>query len=243
MFDAHSARGSGSVGTPRRAPLPFPAPRSASRLPSQVSEEKQLIERALSGDAAAVAALVRELLAVIQRRVARALVLSGRCRAEAIGQEVEDLTQDILLLLFTGDSPLRAWEPDKGLSIKNFVGLIAQRRVLAVLASRRRSPFAADPTDPKDLGNLTETRQLAQQPNDGRLELERLALQLRERLSPLGLEMFYRLYVWQQDPGDIATATGQQAAAVYQWRSRIRKLALSLRKEEEEPARSPQGVH
>jgi len=40
--------------------------------------------------------------------------------------------------------------------------------------------------------------------------------------------MFYRLYVWQQEPERIATETGTKLDAIYQWRSRLKKEVAEL---------------
>jgi DNA-directed RNA polymerase specialized sigma24 family protein len=256
--------GCGTVEALPRIVSAQPAPMSFRNLPKRNTvsatmashPDRQRVERALAGDPSAVAELVDELVPVIQRRVARALVLSGRCRADSIRTEVEDLTQEVLITLLsncgaptsgargvagtqTGASPLNDWQPERGLSLKNFVGLVAQRHTLAVLASRRRSPFASEATAPADLAALSSGTQSA---SEGRLELERLVSALEEQLSARGLEMFYRLYVWQETPAEIAAATGQQLDAVYQWRSRIRKLALSLQGESELDGNAAQGA-
>ena len=68
---------------------------------------------------------------VIQARVARTL-LARRSHLGSdrnVRQEVEDMTQEIFLLLFhKGGQVLRSWEAGRGLSLKNFVGLVSERR-------------------------------------------------------------------------------------------------------------------
>ena len=44
---------------------------------------------------------------------------------------------------------------------------------------------------------------------------------LGSRLSPQGLEMFYRLCVTQESVAAICGATGLKVASVYQWRRRV----------------------
>jgi hypothetical protein len=51
---------------------------------------------------------------------------------------------------------------------------------------------------------------------------------LHATLSPKGLEMFYRLYVWQEEPEHIARETGSTLEAIYQWRSRLKKEVAEL---------------
>ena len=191
------------------------------------------IQGALAGDARSLAGLIDDLTPVVQHRVARALLFGGRGRARNFRPEIEDFTQDVLLGLFADQGRLLlSWCPERGLSLKGFVGLLAERQVGATLRSRRRSPFSADPTEPADLdlqpaasgpdaSNATETRET----------LELLSSRLRDRLSPAGLAMFYQLYVWEKSPEEVSKETGLSVESIYQWRSRIRKAALEVRSE------------
>jgi RNA polymerase sigma factor (sigma-70 family) len=186
------------------------------------------VKRALGGERAAIEALVLELSPVVQARVAAALFRCGRTSR----QEVEDLTQEVLMDLFTGDGRvLASWEPERGLSLSSFVGLVAQRQVFSLLRSRRRSPFTQEPTDPATIAAslaATDGHQAPEDPLAARELLRLLFDRLHAELSPKGLEMFYRLYVWQQEPEHIARETGSKLEAVYQWRSRLKKEVLEL---------------
>ena len=204
-----------------------------------VHPDIQRIQTALAGSAdpgsaTAIAELVDELSPVVQQRVARALLMGGRRSQGQLRAEVEDLCQEVLLALFANDGRvLRDWDPERGMSLKGFVGLVAQRQVLSLLRSRQRSPLSAVPTDPADLelqlgagvGGHAELT------SDARQTLERLSLGLRERLSAAGLEMFYRLYVWDQSLEEVRKETGLSVEALYQWRTRIRKAALEVQAE------------
>jgi RNA polymerase sigma-70 factor (ECF subfamily) len=186
------------------------------------------VKRALGGERAAIDALVHELSPVVQARVATALFRCGR----ASRQELEDLTQEILMDLFTGDGHvLASWEPERGLSLTSFVGLVAQRQVYSRLRSRKRSPFTQEPTDPGVLdGSMAdnETQPTPEDPVAARELLRLLFAHLHAALSPKALEMFYRLYVWQQEPELIARETGSKLDAVYQWRSRLKKEVAAI---------------
>lgn len=181
------------------------------------------VKRALGGERAAIEALVLEVSPVVQARVAVALQRWGRSSR----QELEDLTQEILMDLFTGEGRvLASWQPERGLSLSSFVGLVAQRQVFSRLRSRRRSPFTQEPTDPGTLdASLDASRE--QPTPEGPIaarELLRLVFErVHAELSPKALEMFYRLYVWQQEPELVARETGSKLDAVYQWRSRLKK--------------------
>jgi DNA-directed RNA polymerase specialized sigma24 family protein len=193
------------------------------RMPSQ-----ELVKRALAGERAAIEALVVELSPVVQARVAAALYRCGHSSR----QELEDLTQEILMDLFTGEGRvLSSWDPERGLSLASFVGLVAQRQVYSRLRSRRRSPFTQRPTDPSAIdASLTasEPAHAPEEPLAAREMLRLLFARLHAELSPKALEMFYRLYVWQQEPELIAHETGSKLDAIYQWRSRLKKEVLEL---------------
>jgi RNA polymerase sigma-70 factor (ECF subfamily) len=181
------------------------------------------LRRALGGERAAIEALVRELSPVVQARVATTLFRRGHARR----QELEDLTQEILMDLFTGESRVLAgWDPERGLSLTAFVGLVAQRQAISLLRSRRRNPYTQEPTDPSAIDASVAARRTHHAPEEpvaARELLELLFEQLHAELSPKALEMFYRLYVWQQEPELIARETGSKLDAVYQWRSRLKK--------------------
>ena len=186
------------------------------------------VRRALRGERVAIEELVRELSPVVQTRVATALWRRGR----ASRQELEDLTQEVLMELFTGDGRVLArWEPERGLSLASFVGLVAQRMVFSVLRSRRRSPFTQEPTDPGTMDATPSSSRMQPTPEDpfaAREFLELLFERLHAELSPKALEMFYRLYVWQEEPLQIARETGSKLDAIYQWRSRLKKEVSEL---------------
>ena len=93
-------------------------------------ETASLIRRALDGDQTALTELVAMLTPVIHAGVARTLLARRSLLAGGrdLRQEVEDLSQDVFLALFARDGRvLRSWQPELGLSLANFVELVAQR--------------------------------------------------------------------------------------------------------------------
>lgn len=190
------------------------------------------IERALNGDAAAAAELVESLLPIIRKRVTAAL-LRGRDRiGRSVTEEAGDLTQEVLLALFRDDGRiLRAWQPERGLTLEQFVGFIARRHVLSTLRNRQRNPFEMQPIDPAELEAQPASggRRDAHGSTESRQSLERLTAALGERLSPAGLEMFRRLFVEEESVRDVSQSLGLTPECVYQWRTRIKKAALELR--------------
>ncbi len=192
--------------------------------------DRRVVRRALDGDAQAVRLLVRRLTPVVQVRVARALL---RRRAGAKGrdvrQEVADLVQDTFVSLFeNGGRRLRQWDPARGLSLEGFAGMVAEHVVASTLRSGRRNPWTEDPTDPVDMPLGGPVQPHPERVVASREQLDALLDALRQRLSPLGFDVFERLYVHEQSVADICRETGLSRDAVYQWRSRLRRLAAKL---------------
>jgi RNA polymerase sigma-70 factor (ECF subfamily) len=188
------------------------------------------VQKALAGSEPALSRLVAILTPVIQARVARALLArqSGGAAGRNVRQEVEDLTQEIFLVLFADDGKvLRSWEPERGLSLANFVGLVAERRTASTLRSGRRSPWQDDPTLPEEL----DTVSLESGPEEitaSREQLKVLLHRLTAELSPLGRHLFDLLFFRELPLDEIVAQTGLSADAVYAWRSRLRRLARRL---------------
>lgn len=188
------------------------------------------VRRALAGDEPALTRLVRTLTPVIQSRVARGLLLrrTGTASGRNIRQEVEDLTQEIFLVLFADSGKvLRSWQPERGLSLLNFVGLVAERQTASILRNGKRSPWKEDPTLPEDF------HQAAQEsgPEEiaaSREQLKLLLHRLTEELSPLGRHLFDLLFLRELPVDEVVRRTDMSPDAVYAWRSRLRRLAGRL---------------
>jgi RNA polymerase sigma factor (sigma-70 family) len=197
---------------------------------SDSEDMADLVRRALAGDPTALARLVAVLTPVIQTRVARTL-LAHRYRLAGgrdVRQEVEDLSQDVFLKLFSRDSHvLRDWQAERGLSLQNFVGMVAEREVLSFLRSPR-NPWREDPSF--TLEEL-KVETLGRGPEKAAASRELLALlldRLHEELSPLGWWLFKLLFVQERTLKEVRAASGLSAVAVYAWRSRLRRRARKL---------------
>jgi RNA polymerase sigma-70 factor (ECF subfamily) len=194
------------------------------------------VRLALSGDETAVRALVDSLTPVIQARVARTL-----CRnhptgpARDVRQEVQDLVQEVFVSLFENDARvLRSWQPERGLSLDNFVGLVAERQAASILRSGRRSPWTEEA---QDMALLDELPGDVDGPEDhvaSREVLRALLGRVRESLSPRGLELFHRLMVQREEVPSICASTQMSPDSVYAWRSRLGKLVRRLMAEMEQ---------
>ncbi len=184
------------------------------------------LDRALAGDEAALARFVDLSTPVIQARVARRLLTSAPRRD--VRQEVEDMTQEVFLVLFAdGGRVLRSWNPEQGLSLANFVGLVAERRALSILRSGKRNPWKEDPT--LDAGLDREAPQSGpEEVTASREQLRLLVARLYEELSPLGRQLFELLFIRDLAVGEVVRHTGMKPDAVYAWRSRLRRLAGRL---------------
>lgn len=185
-------------------------------------EEEALLAKALGGSRAALDQLVRYLTPVIQIRVARALLVGGGGGHRNLREEVEDLTQEVYTTLFGNDARvLRAWRAGAGLNLRNFVGMVARRKVGAVLSVRKRNPWYEQP-----LEHDAVERAL---PSDGdaehRLatrELLTLALQRTDQvLSERGRQLLEWIVKDGLENDEIRARSALTDAAIYQWRSRI----------------------
>ena len=191
--------------------------------------ERELLERALSGDVAATRELVTLVLPVVQVRVARALSRRRARSGRDVRQEVEDLALEVFAALFADDGRvLRAWDPVRGLALASFCGLVAEREAPSILRSGRRSPWTEDATPPEDLERDVGAAADVELGAASREQLERLAERLSEELSPRGLELFQRLIVDEEPVDSVCTSTGMSADAIYAWRSRLGKLARKI---------------
>jgi RNA polymerase sigma factor (sigma-70 family) len=194
-----------------------------------------LVRQALDGDRHAVRQLVVLLLPVIQRRAATTFSRYGYTSKS----DVEDVCQEVLVGLFREDrAALASWDPDRGLGLEQFAGMLAQRRVISYLRSRSHRPLGNTFVDlvDVDLADGEDTAVLNPHENAHiRQTLQTLADSLRASLSPLGVEMFYRLYVWEQPTAQIAEQLHVSPDSVYQWRSRLKKTLSSLIKDRETP--------
>ena len=186
----------------------------------------QELDRALAGDETALARFIDEMTPIIQTRVARRLL--ARASRRDVRQEVEDITQEIFLVLFAdGGKVLRSWKAEQGLSLANFVGLVAERRTLSILRSGKRSPWQEDPTLDDELDRVAP-QSGPEEVTASREQLRLLVARLHEELSPLGRRLFDLLFLRDLAVGEVARHAGMKPDAVYAWRSRLRRLAAKL---------------
>ncbi len=187
------------------------------------------VERALAGDSEAVRKVIAAFTPVIQARAARALVRAGKGRGRDARQELADLVQDLLLLLFRDDGRiLRAWRAERGLSLLNYVGLVAEREVRQIARSGRRSPWSLDPSEDSALERAAPQVASAESAVASRDLLDRLYARLEDELHEKALELFRLLVVEELPAPDVCAMTGLSSDAVYTWRSRLLRRAREI---------------
>jgi RNA polymerase sigma-70 factor (ECF subfamily) len=195
------------------------------------AKDLELVNAALARDPTACRALIAQLAPVVRQRVAKMLLCSaGRSGRTASPADVDDLAHDVFVVLFDRDGRvLKAWDPQRGLSLRNFVGLVAQREAAAILRSGRRSAWAEDPT--QDDVQLGASEHTPEREAAAREELGIVLDRLRERLSPRGLLMFEALFSDHQAVEQVCEQFDMTANAVYSFRSRLQGLVAEIHAE------------
>jgi len=158
-------------------------------------------------------------------------ILLRRGSSRDLRQELEDFCQEVFLSLFNDEGKiLKRWVPERGLSLENFAGLIAERQTISMLRSGRRNPWTEEPTAQAEL-NL----KLGADDPEPQIEDRELLLLLLDRLrlslKPRGLYLFQLLLVERRPIKEIAEETEMSPEALYAWRSRLSKRARALAEE------------
>ncbi|WP_437309306.1 RNA polymerase sigma factor [Sorangium sp. So ce388] len=192
-----------------------------------------LVAEALTRDRRAVRTLVKELEPVVHARVARVLLRRGAGRAHDIKEEVKDLVQHVFAHLFAKDGHvLRQWDPVRGLSLQNFVGLIAEREVTTLLRSRRQSAWQVEePTVPEGFEQNAMNADGPEEISASRELLVDLLAAVRATFSEEAIEIFQWLIIEERTVDEVCALTGKSAGAVYAWRIRLERRVAELAKE------------
>ncbi|AUX45862.1 uncharacterized protein SOCE26_073580 [Sorangium cellulosum] len=188
-----------------------------------------LVEQALARDRRAVRRLIDDLSPIVQSRVARRLLRRGLAHSRDLREEVKDLAQHVFVVLFADDGRvLRQWSPERGLSLANFVGLVAEREVITVLRSRRKSPWREEDALPEDFDRGKGTEGEPEQLTASREILSAVLAAVRGQLSDDGVALFEWLIVDERSIDDVCAMTGKSPDAVYAWRSRLGRLVVKV---------------
>ncbi|MDI1432474.1 RNA polymerase sigma factor [Polyangium sorediatum] len=187
-----------------------------------------LLRRALAGERAAVRALIDALAPVVQARVAR-ILLRRRAPQRDIRQETEDLVQEVFVVLFADSArALRQWDPARGMSLPNFVGLVAEREVISILRSKRRNPWTEEPMLDEELDPKHDEQPSTERLFEDREAVAALLAAIHARLGDRGMLLFQWLVVEGRPVEEICAALGMTPDAVYAWKSRLAKLVREV---------------
>jgi RNA polymerase sigma-70 factor (ECF subfamily) len=188
------------------------------------------LEAALNGDGRTLRRLVDELGPTVEQNVIRGLFRQRtRARGRDVRQEIDDMMQEVFASLFEDHGrALRAWCPERGLPLKRFVGLLAERQVAAILRSGRRTPWRHDSLETE----LIEARPSREPSPAARAEArdfgEAVVERVLEELSPRGIQLFELLFVEERSVEDIVQIVGVSPDVVYAWRSRLLKRSREV---------------
>lgn len=185
------------------------------------------IARALEGDEVLAARLESDLTPVIQARVARKLYNRPTSASTAIEDYVQQVWES---LLDHRAKVLRDWDPGRGLSLRNYVGLVAERLTISLLRSGRWTGWRENATlldDPERNSKEPSPEEVTA----GRDELRWILERFQEKLDPLDWHLFDLLFVQELPVLEVAERTKMTRWAVYQRRWRIRRLAREVRRQ------------
>lgn len=185
--------------------------------------DRRMIDEALAHSGPAWAQLVRRLMPVIQARTRRWLWRVGGGAAE-----VEDLAQQVWLRLLEAEGrALRAYDPERGMSLEGYVGLVAEREAGNLLAmGRAQKRGGGRVTAEADAGlNTGDPRTGPEAAATQRNTLGALLAHLDTALPVRGQLVLRLLYVDGHAPPEAAAALGVSLQVVHNWQHRIRELA------------------
>ena len=215
-------------GVPRRVVESGVEP---SREPAKLrhSQDLRLVRAAIKGSPRAIRRLVARLTPVIRARCGRVLLRSSfRCGRD-VQQQLDDMTQEVFLALFDRECrELSRWDPERGASLDNFIGVIAHRQTLALLRTGRRNPWYEEPVDDGDFPELSDKGPAPDETTIRRDLLERVVAELEQTLSAQAHSMFQLLILEARSVSEVCEQTGLSSDAVYAWRSRLLKRVRQL---------------
>lgn len=180
------------------------------------------VSRALQRGAARCA-LMQTIECVVRARVALWMRRLGAAQCARLGLEDSDLVQEILIAFYDGKGLLlRRWNPERGLSLRNWVGLVTRQLLSRQLAKARRSRCEA--SDPMWLDESSSNEPLL----EDRDELVRVLRELEARLTPQAQTILVETCLGE-DAAMTAHSVGISEQAVYAARYRFTRLARELR--------------
>ena len=197
-----------------------------------------LLRQMAAGQPAAIRLVTRRLLPVLQARVRRAL----RRWTPAHVDDADDVVQKIwLVLLKDGARQLLAYDPERGISLEAYVGLIAEREV----RNHIQHESAAIRRPAEGHAALDEAGEVPTPAPDPEAALmsadfaDRLDAHLMAALGPRGQAVLRLVYGDACPPDRAARALGCNLQVVYNWQHRIRALARAFVDGQDAPPPAP----
>lgn len=161
------------------------------------------------------------------RRIIRARVRRQVRRLGEYSQETEDIAQEVFLNLWRDKMQIfRRWDHSRGLSLLNFVGLVAEREAGKAIIRLRRHRGLTATTCMQD--EVTGDYATPETVMASREQLEQLNSYLSQKLTQVGLHLFLVLLVEEVSVDSACSETGLSRAAVYTWRCRLRTLIRTV---------------
>ena len=187
--------------------------------------ERELLRRALGREPAAVRALVRYLEPRLLLRAHSLLSYRGGRgpRAEAM-----DLVQAAWRELIRDEwKVLRQWDPERGVRLISYVGVVATNRMISELRKGRREASEIA-TPPEDMARIAALVDGLEDRVSDRQYLELVVTELRARLSGKGQTAFEVLYLEGLSVEEAMAKTALTRESIYSHRRRIKKLVQSI---------------
>jgi len=194
---------------------------------SPLRGELELIEEALQGGVQAQAQLRDRVEPVIR---ARARAFAARRIARRIGvDDAEDLTQRVWLELWREDGRLlRAYDPQRGMNLAGYVGLITQRelwRAAEQQAAQKRSREHEESFGNEEPQSLDAASNCPESILGTQELLRGVDEYVRSRLSPRAQLAYTLLYAEGLEVREVVGRLEVDPQTVYNWQHEIRRLA------------------
>lgn len=180
------------------------------------------LQAVIRGEPTAVRNFIREFVPMFQA-VIRKRVFGPWLEAE------EDLVQEILTGLFANSArALRAWDPNKGRTLKNFLWVFAEQRIIDWMRMKRHA--REEPTETNALLRKADAESALPQ-SEAPDWLEPLMARFRAECSAEDQRIVELSYLEERSVREIATLLNLSEDAVYQRRHRIKLRLLQMKSE------------
>lgn len=192
--------------------------------------DKQLVRLVNQRDAEASRMFIRRFTPVVRWRVGAALSRYERTSERHSREDVLDLIQEVFVaLLQRGGRVLQHWDPDRGLSLEGYIGLVAYREASARLKSGRKSGWAEAPTPAVVLNDQVDER-TPEAHLSAKQQVDAVLSRVDQALSPRGRQILRSMLEPGTTDSDLCERFELTASALYTFRSRVHGLISAARK-------------